>query len=194
MQEGDPVQERYRLIDLKGDLTLGIVVRAYDMRRQQEVVLKFAKSLGAGEERYLENEGFLPKPPSNLSLATMSLRFHMSCDGDHVGLDIVHECGVLSLGTKTRFDVLAHLAQVRWRDAQNPTLPEVDQGWYDMQDLMRHVGKSERYINVLIHRIRQVFSEAGVEHAGGIVERRPKQLRLGTGRILGFGEHKQSAR
>lgn len=123
-----------------------------------------------------------------LSMTTISLRFHMSHDGDHVRVDIVHEDGELSLGTKTRFDVLFPLAEARWKDARDAKLPEHDHGWYDLQDLMRHVGVSESYVNVLIFRIREALSRAGVEGAEGIVERRPKQLRLGTGRILGLAE------
>lgn len=126
------------------------------------------------------------KSNAPLSLATISLRFRVSHEGDHVGVDIVHEDGELNLGTRTLFDVLAHLANVRWKDAQDAYLPQADQGWYDMQDLMRHLGKNEQYINVLIFRIREAFSKAGIEGAEGIVERRPKQLRLGTGRILGL--------
>lgn len=128
------------------------------------------------------------KANASLSMANIGLRFHVSHDGDHVRIDVVHEEKEFSLGTKTRFDILFHLAQRRWNDAQQVGLPEADHGWYDMQDLMRHLGKKEQYINTLIFRLRDDFAEAKVEGAEGIVERRPKQLRLGTGRILGLTE------
>jgi len=110
----------------------------------------------------------------------------MSHDGDHVGIDILHDDGKVCLGTKTRFDLLAHLAGQRQTDAHNGSLPESDQGWYYVQDLVRHMGTTEKYINVLIYRIREAFSEQGIEGAEGIIERRPKQVRLGTGRIQGI--------
>ena len=38
-------------------------------------------------------------------------------------------------------------------------------------------------LNIDVFRIREQFAKAGVVDAAGIIERRPGQLRVGTGRI-----------
>ncbi len=116
-------------------------------------------------------------------LATLVLRFHVSRDQEHVRVDVVEDERVHSLGERTFFDMLLLLARERRKDAEGGTLPESEQGWVHVVDITKHLAVDERNLNVMVHRVREVFARAGVDGAEGIVERRSRQIRIGIGRL-----------
>ena len=114
-------------------------------------------------------------------LATLTLHFHVSRDGEHVRVEAVDKGSALSLGERTKFDVLLQLARERKKDAIAASLGEADQGWLHVIDLMRDLRVSEQNLNTMVHRLRKAFAAAGVEGAEGIVERRKREIRIGIG-------------
>ncbi|UQA57423.1 FHA domain-containing protein [Polyangium aurulentum] len=123
------------------------------------------------------------KAKASFSLATLTLRFHVSRDEEHVHVEAVDGDEMLSLGERTIFRALLQLARERLKDAAEARLPEDEQGWYHLIDLTRDLAVEERSLNVDIHRVREAFAKAGIEGAEGIVQRRSRQLRIGTGRL-----------
>lgn len=53
------MNHRYRLLDVKGEGSLGIVFRAFDMQRKHDVAIKCLKSQHPDERRQLEHEALL---------------------------------------------------------------------------------------------------------------------------------------
>ena len=123
------------------------------------------------------------KARTSLSLNTLSLRFHVSRNQEHVSVDIVHGEDVVPLGERTVFDVLLQLARERLKDAAAGALPEEEQGWYDLEALTQDLRVDEKVLNTTICRVRKAFGKAGVERPAGIVERRRRELRIGTSRV-----------
>ncbi|MDI1480546.1 FHA domain-containing protein [Polyangium sp. y55x31] len=123
------------------------------------------------------------KARTSLTLKTLSLRFHVSRNQEHVSVDIVHGEDVVPLGERTVFDALLQLARERLKDAEAGTLPEEEQGWYDLEALTRDLHVDEKVLNTTICRVRKAFGKAGVERPAGIVERRRRELRIGTSRV-----------
>lgn len=121
------------------------------------------------------------------TLATIMLRFQVSRDEEHVRLEVLHGDRVLPLGERATFYPLLLLARERRRDAEEAALPDADQGWYHVADLTRALNMEERTLNVTVFRLRQAFATAGVEGAESIIERRPREMRIGTGRFEEIG-------
>lgn len=118
-----------------------------------------------------------------LSLATIALRFHVSLDEEHVRIDAVDGARVVPLGERAGFYMLLVLARRRIEEAQGGALPEAERGWYHVIDLLKALGMEERNLNVTVFRLREVFAKAGVDGAEGIVQRRSREIRIGTGRL-----------
>ncbi|MEP7121815.1 MAG: FHA domain-containing protein [Byssovorax sp.] len=116
-------------------------------------------------------------------LATLTLRFHVSRDEEHVRLDALHDEVVLAFGERASFYPLLLLARERLENAADAGLPESEHGWLHVDDLMKALSIDERHLNVTVHRIREAFGKAGVVGAEGIVQRRPKQVRIGIGNL-----------
>lgn len=121
------------------------------------------------------------------SLATITLHFHVSRDEEHVRIDVENGENMLSLKERAGFYMLLVLARERLNDAAHASLPDAEQGWLHVVDLMRALTVDERNLNVLVCRVRAAFGKALADGAGGIVQRRSRQLRIGTGRLK---EHK----
>ncbi|MDI1436518.1 FHA domain-containing protein [Polyangium sorediatum] len=119
----------------------------------------------------------------SLSVNTLALRFRVSRNEEHVCVDIVHGKDVLPLGERAVFDALLLLARERLKDAAEGSLPEEEQGWYDLETLTQDLHVEEKALNVNIYRLREAFGKAGVERSADIVERRRRLLRIGTSRI-----------
>jgi hypothetical protein len=142
----------------------------------------------AGKPWELEVPSYAPiagtyraKPSPQLALLT--LRFHVSRDEEHVRLEVLDGETVLSLGERTSFYPLLLLARERREDAVDTSLPESEHGWFHVVDLMRALSVDERHLNVMVHRVREAFGKAGVVGAEGIVQRRPRQMRIGIGSL-----------
>jgi hypothetical protein len=122
------------------------------------------------------------KPPPHL--ATLTLRFHVSRDEEHVQLEALDGETVVSLGQRASFYPLLVLARERRENAARGSLPESEHGWLHVVDLMKSLNVDERHLNVTVHRLREAFGKAGVVGAEGIVQRRPRQMRIGIANLV----------
>jgi hypothetical protein len=143
----------------------------------------------AGEPWELEVPSYDPVAGTNratptLQLASLTLRFHVSRDEEHVRLEALDGDTVLSLGERASFYPLLLLARERLADAARATLPESEHGWFHVVDLMSALAVDERHLNVMVYRVREALGKAGVAGAEGIVQRRPRQMRIGTGSLV----------
>lgn len=155
---------------------------------------KDREQLTLGEDRWeLEVPSFAPvagtqevKPAPDL--ATLTLRFHVSRDQEHVRLDALDGPDgevVVSLGRRACFYPLLLLARERRTDAADAGLSESEHGWFHVDDLMKALlPMDERHLNVTVYRIREAFGKAGIVGAEGIVERRPRQMRIGIAGLV----------
>lgn len=121
------------------------------------------------------------KTAPSLSLATSTLRFHVSRDEEHVRIEVVDGGDVLEIGQRTHFYALLLLARERRKDAGRGDRPEDEQGWIHVVDLARQLRVEEKYLNVLLFRARQAFAKAGL--GAEIVQRRRREIRIATGRV-----------
>jgi hypothetical protein len=120
--------------------------------------------------------------PIEMRLDHMELIFSVSLDEEHVGLQV--RCGgrSIDMGVRAHHYLLLTLARQRIRDAQ-AGLPEASCGWIDREDVAHDPRMASPQLNVDVFRIRRQFADKGVVDAATLVERRPRQLRIGTGRI-----------
>ncbi|WP_437874924.1 FHA domain-containing protein [Sorangium sp. So ce513] len=121
------------------------------------------------------------KAKPSLSLATSTLRFHVSRDEEHVRVEAVDGGEVRQIGQCAPFYALLLLARERRKDAGLGELPEDEQGWIHVVDLARQLRVDEKYLNVLLFRARQAFANADL--GTGIVQRRRREVRIATGRV-----------
>lgn len=143
----------------------------------------------AGKPWELEVPSYVPvagthKARPSPQLASLTLRFHVSRDEEHVRLEALDGDAVLSLGERSCFYPLLLLARERCEDAADPSLPESEHGWLHVVDLIGALAVDERHLNVSVHRVREAFGKAGVMGAEGIVQRRPRQMRIGVGSLV----------
>jgi hypothetical protein len=132
---------------------------------------------------------FLPDLPGtsdrteegSLVLGNLTLRFSVSANEEHVGLELVHGSLSREVPSRTYLYTLLVLARLR----ASPTPRDDPDGWVHTEELARMLRCSREKLNVDIHRIRQLLRIAKVRDAGQIVERRlgSSQLRIGTSRI-----------
>lgn len=125
------------------------------------------------------------KQPITLSLQTLQLKLHVSRDEEDVRVQIVNGDHSIDLGRRACFCALHALARQRLEDRKQAELPEPEQGWMSVKDLMRETGETEQALNVSVNRVREEFKAAGVEEGDAIIstkERRGKR-RIGTDRI-----------
>jgi hypothetical protein len=54
----------------------------------------------------------------------------------------------------------------------------------DLEDLAHDPRMAPPQLNVDVFRLRRQFADKGVVDAAAIVERRPGQLRVGTGKVV----------
>ncbi len=120
------------------------------------------------------------KATPSLKLATLTLRFQVSVDEEHVSLAAEANGHVVPFGERTCFGMLVHLARERQRDESNPTSSSGDQGWRYVADLVKALNVSEKNLNLMVYRARRLFADASVDGAEGIVERRAGQIRIGV--------------
>ena len=120
------------------------------------------------------------KATPSLKLATLTLRFQVSTDGEHVSLAAESNGHVVLLGERTCFGMLVHLARERRNDEVGATSSSGDEGWRYVADLVKDLNESEPNLNLMVFRTRRVFVDAGIEGAVSIIERRSGQLRIGV--------------
>lgn len=110
-------------------------------------------------------------------LETVTFRFAVSRDEEHVRLTLVHRGGQVPLEPREHGYVLLTLARQRLEDKD---LPGSEQGWVDRDRLLKMLQLDPNGLNVAIYRARGQLAAAGVEDAVGIVEVRRGQRRIGV--------------
>jgi hypothetical protein len=116
------------------------------------------------------------------TLESISLRFDVSRDEEHIEVTVVHEGKATRLAPRTHHYLLLTLARARLQD---PAESPAERGWVDRDALCRMLATEPGVLNVDIFRARRQLASVGVHGATGIVARRPGtgQLRLGTDRV-----------
>lgn len=110
------------------------------------------------------------------SIDTISLRFAVSLDEEHVEVTVLHRGTEIRLEPREHGYTLLTLARQRLEDQDHPPS---EQGWLDRDTLLRMLGLDSNALNVAIYRARGQLSAAGVEGAAGVVEVRRGQRRIG---------------
>ncbi len=114
------------------------------------------------------------------TLANVHLRFLVSSDEARVSLSIAHRHGTEVLPAQRHNRVLLTLARLR---AQDKRLAAELRGWVERDRLLDMLELDSNALDVAIHAARSALSAAGIVDAGGIVEVRRGQRRLGTDRF-----------
>jgi hypothetical protein len=110
------------------------------------------------------------------TLDTVTLKFGVSRDEEHVQLTVVHRGKATPLEPREHGYVLLTLARRRLQDAK---LPPAEQGWVERDQLLRMLQLDANGLNVAIYRARGQLAAAGIDNAVGIVEVRRGQRRIG---------------
>jgi hypothetical protein len=120
---------------------------------------------------------------THLRLGGLDLKFSVSRDEVHVYLKAHGEHGEIDLGLRKHNYLLLTLARRRLEDSERG-LPETSCGWLDLEDLQHDPSMATPQLNVDVFRVREHFAKAGILDAAAVIERRPGELRIGTGRLF----------
>jgi FHA domain len=118
-----------------------------------------------------------------LDLAELALEFEVSLNEEHVHLRLSHGGRAIDMGLRKHNYLLLTLARRRLEDRKSG-LPETSCGWIDLEDVAHDPSMAPPQLNIDVFRIREHFGKAGIVDAAAIIERRPKQLRVGCGRLF----------
>lgn len=123
--------------------------------------------------------------PLGMSLDSLTLRLWTSRHGEHIEVELVQGSTSKRLESRSHDVLLLRLAQVRLEDQKNRELSEREQGWVHVETLIKDLGVNRNWIDVSVFRVRQVFAEAKVRGAAGLIERRRDsgEIRLAVRRI-----------
>ncbi len=123
-----------------------------------------------------EASGMLP------TLETLSMRFAVNRDEEHIEVTVAHPAGTTTLPARTHHYLLLTLARAALADEEASA---AERGWVDREVLCRMLATDPRKLNVDVFRVRRQLTELGIYGAAGIIARRPGtgQLRLGTQRV-----------
>jgi hypothetical protein len=115
-----------------------------------------------------------------MSLAECTLILKVSPNEEHVALTVVG-ARTVDCGQRTAFYLLLVLARERLGDIERGA-PE--HGWIDIEELLRRMPEygSDSHLGVDVHRLRRMFGRFVLDPKN-LVERRRRQLRLGTNRV-----------
>lgn len=95
---------------------------------------------------------------------------------DDVEVDVVLPDRTVPMPALAHHRLLYVLAKERRRD-------DDDDGWIDQEELQQGLGWNAAYINIQVFRAREKMIEHQIPDNGRLIERRPRQLRLGVRRI-----------
>ncbi|MFO0762667.1 MAG: FHA domain-containing protein [Byssovorax sp.] len=116
-------------------------------------------------------------------LSSLALRFAVSRDEEHVELELSGPyMKRKKLPSRTCFVLLLWLARERMKEAKEG-VPEHEQGWLDVEILAKDLKITLGNLGVQVKRLRDVLSQLDVDGAAQVVERRMKQIRIGTGKV-----------
>ncbi|NUQ72587.1 MAG: FHA domain-containing protein [Polyangiaceae bacterium] len=115
-------------------------------------------------------------------LETISLRFSVSPDEEHVDVTLLDDQGSVPLPSRSFHYLLLTLARLRKEDEARAS---EDRGWADREELCRMLAVDSLKLNVDICRARKQLGELGVHGAAGLIERRAGsgQIRIGIDRL-----------
>ena len=119
---------------------------------------------------------------ARLELGELELVFSVSRDEEHVHLAMSRAGRAIDMGSRKHNYLLLTLARRRLQESAEG-LPETSCGWIDQEELAHDPSMAPPQLNIDVFRLREHFARAGVVDAVGLIERRPGQLRVGTGRI-----------
>jgi hypothetical protein len=116
------------------------------------------------------------------TIETISLRFGVSRDEEHVEISVVGAAEEMPLPPRSCQYLLLTLARARLSAAD---VPPADRGWLERDALCRMLKMDEYRLNVDVCRARKQFASLGIHGAGDIVQRRMRtgRLRLGVERV-----------
>lgn len=145
-------------------------------------------ALRAGGRRYVLR---LPAAPTTTApkgaprVADLTFEFRVSLDEEHVEVVAWHGKRVLDLGTRAHHDLLLLLARARLTDQGRADLPASARGWRYHDEVATALNADDGAIYLAVHRARRQLADHGIANPTALVERRrrPRQLRLGTGRL-----------
>jgi hypothetical protein len=110
----------------------------------------------------------------------LHLIFSVSKNEEYVHLRVQWGTEERDFGARQHLFLLLTLAR-RWLEEEGE--PEPSRGWLDQEEVSHDPSMSTTRLNLSVHRIRGQFALAGIVDFGSIVQRRLRQLRIGTGRI-----------
>ena len=113
-------------------------------------------------------------------LGEIQLELTPSLDEETVDMRFHYRGAWRGLGQREHGYLLLLLARRRLED---DALPASEQGWIDRDELLRMLRTHAAAVDLLVHRARKHFAEAGIRGAGGVIEVRRGARRLGTARV-----------
>jgi len=120
--------------------------------------------------------------PTPFRVRNLELTFKVSLDEEHVSIHVRCDDSRFEVGERAHNYLLLILARQRLSDAA-AGLPDTACGWIDREDLGHDPRMASPVLNLDVFRIRRQFALKGVVDAAALVERRPRELRIGTGKI-----------
>lgn len=109
--------------------------------------------------------------------------FRVNANEDHVRLTLGVGEGLRELSPRAFDYMLLTLARRRKHDQESGISPE-EAGWIYVDELATQLATTPERLNVDVHRARQVVARLGLfDDPDNIVERRPGELRIGTGKL-----------
>jgi hypothetical protein len=120
-------------------------------------------------------------PRVALTAASLHLALSVSSDEEYVHIRASGGGREFDLGCRRHNYLLLILARRRLADRAEGA-GEGSCGWFDPSDLAHDPTMAAPQLNIDVFRIREQFARVVVDPAY-IIERRPRQLRIGTGHI-----------
>ena len=126
--------------------------------------------------------GTLDTGPARPALDALTMVFAVSADEEHVEWRALGAGPAVELGARSFNYALLTLARARLADAH---LPAPERGWRDRDALADGLGLDAESLRVSLYRARRHLAAAGVDGAGGLIERRRGSglIRIGVGRL-----------
>jgi hypothetical protein len=113
-------------------------------------------------------------------VADLNLLFSVSKNEEYVHLRVQRGGEEYDLGARQHHFLLLTLAR-HWLEDEGE--PEDSRGWLNQDVLAHDPSMASSRLNLAVYRIRDQFEKAGIVDFGRIVQRRPGQIRIGTGRL-----------
>jgi len=108
------------------------------------------------------------------TLGNASFAFRVSPDEETASARVTIAAAQIELRASASMYLLVFLARKRLD-------PDVPEGWVSTQLACDELSCTPEALNVSVHRARKALQAAGVVDAAGVVERKPRFLRLGLG-------------